>query len=257
MNQTEKVRDFFDVVSEEYRGKYEKRQIFHNYFFNQRLEQATEGLDFKGKTILDIGAGTGNLYDYIVSEKDDSVDFYACDISGKMLEQSNIPAAKRFVGKCYEIDFPLQKFDYIFMLGVTTYLAADEMEKTAEFIYRNLSDDGTAIITFTNRQGFDTITRTLGKNIIRLFKLKNKVISQSFRIYTYSLNQVESLCGGRLRAGEVRFINQTIFPFCYVFPKLSVSLAQRLAGKIRNGRQAAAQRLSSDFIVFYRKTKTP
>ncbi|HLL99428.1 MAG TPA: class I SAM-dependent methyltransferase [Pyrinomonadaceae bacterium] len=253
MNQTEKVRDFFDVVSEEYRGKYEKRQIFHNYFFNQRLEQATEGLDLKGKTILDIGAGTGNLYDFILA-KDDSIDFYACDISGKMLEQSRIPAARRFVGKCYEIDFPVEKFDYIFMLGVTTYLSADEMEKTAEFVYRKLADDGTAIITFTNRKGFDTITRTLGKNVIRLFKLKNKVISQSFRIYAYSLNQVESLYGDKLRMKEVRFINQTIFPFCYVFPKLSVNLAERLASRIKNKpASAAAARLSSDFIVFYRK----
>lgn len=254
MNQTEKVRDFFDVVSEEYRGKYEKRQIFHNYFFNQRLEQATEGLNFRDKIILDIGAGTGNLYDYIVS-KDASINFYACDISAKMLEQSNIPPENRFVGKCYELDFPVQKFDYIFMLGVTTYLSADEMEKTAEFIYRNLADDGTAIITFTNRQGFDTITRTLSKNIIRLFKLKNKVISQSFRIYTYSLNQVKSLYQGKLRTSEVRFINQTIFPFCYVLPNLSVTLAQRLGDKLKNRRVAA--RLSSDFIVFYKKTGTP
>jgi SAM-dependent methyltransferase len=254
MNQTEKVRDFFDVVSEEYRGKYEKRQIFHNYFFNQRLEQATEGLDFRGKTILDIGAGTGNLYDYIVA-KDDSIDFYACDISAKMLEQSNIAPEKRFVGKCYEIDFPVRRFDYIFMLGVTTYLNADEMEKTAEFIYRDLADDGTAIITFTNRQGFDTITRTLSKNIIRLFKLKNKVISQSFQIYTYSLNQVKSLYQNKLRMQEARFINQTIFPFCYALPKLSVTLARRLAGKLKNKRAAA--RLSSDFIVFYKKTGTP
>ncbi|HEX8737356.1 MAG TPA: class I SAM-dependent methyltransferase [Pyrinomonadaceae bacterium] len=251
MNQTEKVRDFFDVVSEEYRDKYEKRQIFHNYFFNQRLEQATEGLDFKGKIVLDIGAGTGNLYDYIVA-RNDSVDFYACDISAKMLEQSNIPAAKRFVGKCYEIDFPVAKFDYIFMLGVTTYLGADEMEKTAEFIYRNLADDGAAIITFTNRQGFDTISRALGKNVIRLFRLKNKVISQSFRIYTYALSQVKNLYQGKLRMSDVRFINQTIFPFCYVFPKLSVTLARRFGGKIKN-RQAAA-RFSSDFIVFYKKS---
>jgi SAM-dependent methyltransferase len=253
MNQTEKVRDFFDVVSEEYRGKYEKRQVFHNYFFNQRLEQATGGLDFGGKTVLDIGAGTGNLYDYIVA-KNDTVDFYACDISAKMLEQSNIPADNRFVGKCYEIDFPIRKFDYIFMLGVTTYLSSEEMEKTAEFIYGKLADDGLAIITFTNRQGLDTITRTLSKNVIKLFKLKNKVISQSFRIYTYSLNQVKSLYQGKLRMNEVRFINQTIFPFCYVFPKLSVNLAQKLGGKIKN--KQVASRLSSDFIVFYKKTGT-
>jgi ubiquinone/menaquinone biosynthesis C-methylase UbiE len=250
MNQTEKVRDFFDVVSEEYREKYEKRRIFHNYFFNQRLEQATGGLDFGGKTVLDIGAGTGNLYDYILA-KNASVDFYACDISAKMLEQSNIPAEKRFVGKCYEIDFPVKKFDYIFMLGVTTYLAADEMKKTAEFVYRHLADDGLAIITFTNRQGFDTMSRTLSKNIIKLFKLKNKVISQSFRIYTYAPNQVESLHDGKLRMKEVRFINQTIFPFCYVFPKLSVNLAQKLGSKIKN--KPVASRLSSDFIVFYKK----
>jgi len=254
MNQTEKVRDFFDVVSEEYREKYEKRQVFHNYFFNQRLEQATGGLDFGGKTVLDIGAGTGNLYDYIVA-RNDSVDFYACDISAKMLEQSNIPAEKRFVGKCYELDFPVETFDYIFMLGVTTYLNADEMEKTAQFIYRKLADKGLAIITFTNRQGFDTMSRTLSKNVIKLFKLKNKVISQSFQIYTYSPNQVESLYQGKLRMNEVRFINQTIFPFSYVFPKLSVRLARQLGNKIKN--EQAASRLSSDFIVFYKKSVTP
>jgi SAM-dependent methyltransferase len=253
MNQTEKVRDFFDVVSGEYRGKYEKREAFHNYFFNERLEKATGDLDFSGggKIVLDIGAGTGNLYDFIKAKKDAKVDFYACDISAKMLEQSNIPPANRFVGKCYEIDFPVKKFDYIFMLGVTTYLNADEMRKTAEFIERHLSENGQAIITFTNRQGLDTISRLLSKNIIRLFKLKNKVIGQSFEIYTYAPDEAKNFGGGKLRAGAVKFLNHTIFPFSYLFPKFSVNLARKLGGKIEN--QRLASRFSSDFIVFYKK----
>lgn len=250
MNQTEKVRDFFDVVSDEYRGKYEKREVFHNYFFNERLEKATENLSFAGKVVLDIGAGTGNLYDFIKA-KDDSVDFYACDISGKMLEQSRIPAKNRFVGKCYEINFPIKKFDYIFMLGVTTYLNADEMRKTAEFIYQNLAEDGQAIITFTNRQGLDTISRGLGKNVIRLFKVKNKVIGQSFEIYTYAPREIKTLNDGKLKSSAIKFLNHTIFPFSYLFPKFSVNLAKRFGGKIKS--QNIASRFSSDFIVFYKK----
>ncbi len=250
MNQTEKVRDFFDVVSDEYRAKYEKRQIFHNYFFNQRLEKATEGYDFSGKTVLDIGAGTGNLYDYIAA-RNDAVNFYACDISGKMLAQSNIPAENRFVGKCYEIDFPVKEFDYIFMLGVTTYLNAEEMAKTAEFIYRHLKDDGTAIITFTNRKGFDTISRTISKNLIKLFKVKNKVISQSFEIYTYSPDEAENLDKDKLQTDSIKFLNQTVFPFNYIFPKTSIGFGDKLDVKLKN--KNLLSRFSSDFIVFYKK----
>lgn len=250
MNQTNKVRDFFDVVSEEYRGKYENLKVFHTYFFNQRLKQATDGIDFSGKVVLDIGAGTGNLYDYIAA-RNKSVDFYACDISAKMLEQSNIAAENRFVGKCYEIDFPPEKFDYIFMLGVTTYLDAQELEKTIEFIRRKLADDGLGIITFTNRNGVDTVTRTFAKNIARLFKLKNKVISQSFKIYAHSLNEVKSLLGGKLKVETVKFLNQTVFPLCYVFPKLSVNLADKLSHRAESG--ALLSVFSSDFIVFCKK----
>ena len=250
MNQTNKVRDFFDVVSGEYRDKYKNRQVFHNYFFNQRLEQATEGLDFNNKKVLDIGAGTGNLFDYI-SAKNSSVDFYACDISPKMLEQSNIPASHRFVGKSYEIDFPTGNFDYIFMLGVTTYLDDDELEKNFDFIYRNLSDEGVAIITFTNRNALDTVSRTFAKNAIKLLKLKDKVISQSFKIYPRTLKEVKGFRGGKLTVKTIKFLNQTIFPFSQAFPKMSVKLADKLKSKTENATLLSV--FSSDFIVFCEK----
>src|SRR5690606_17764645 len=121
---------------------------FLEYFFTERLDESTRGIQINGKRILDIGAGTGNLYDHLV-QSDADVDYYALDISAEMLAQSSIPHERRFVGKVAEVELPVPEFDLIFMLGVTTYIGGDEIGVTVEKLLSLLKSGGTAVVSFT------------------------------------------------------------------------------------------------------------
>ena len=88
-DQNDKVSTFFDRISDDYRERYGPQNPFHSYFFRERLQAATEGIQFENKIVLDVGAGTGPLWDYLA--KYPGVDYYACDISPMMLAQSSNP----------------------------------------------------------------------------------------------------------------------------------------------------------------------
>ncbi|MEZ5308603.1 MAG: class I SAM-dependent methyltransferase [Pyrinomonadaceae bacterium] len=219
---------------------------FLHYFFNERLDEAVRGLDFEGKTILDIGAGTGNLFDRISSEFPDP-DYYACDIAEKMLGASRIPADRRFVGACHQIEWPRDRFDIVYMLGVTTYLDPSELEKTLRFVHDVLEDDGEARITFTNSASLDWKFRKALKSVARLTGSKKLVLSQDFNIYPFSLKDLPAFLFDMFSVKEVVWLNHTVFPFYKVGGSASVSLARRFhesgAGDGLRGR------LSSDFML--------
>ncbi|MBK7296750.1 MAG: hypothetical protein IPI91_08955 [Flavobacteriales bacterium] len=92
---------FFDSVSDRYKEKYGKKSAFHHYFFNQRLQKTLQGLDLSDKDVLDIGSGTGDLYDEVISRWP-TTRFFATDISGGMLAQSRVPNDHKFVGHGYD-----------------------------------------------------------------------------------------------------------------------------------------------------------
>ena len=153
---------FFDRTSTNYRAKYTHASPFHHYYFNERLDKATRELELGGKKVLDIGSGTGNLYDHLLPCFP-GMRFFATDVSAGMLSQSLVPEADRYVGFAYDHGFAQRTFDAIFMLGVTTYMDAAELERNLAFIAKSLSPGGQAIITFTHSGGLDTWMRWLLK----------------------------------------------------------------------------------------------
>ncbi len=48
-SQKEAVSGFFENIAGGYKSKYTGRNAFHNYFFLERLEEATRGFEFDGK----------------------------------------------------------------------------------------------------------------------------------------------------------------------------------------------------------------
>jgi len=56
-----RVSSCFDRISSGYSDRYGDQNPFHSYFFRQRLKAATDRFAFDGKSVLDIGAGTGAL----------------------------------------------------------------------------------------------------------------------------------------------------------------------------------------------------
>ncbi len=244
--QHHQAAQFFDRVSGSYRAKYGTQSAFHHYFFNERLEKATRGLDLKDKDVLDIGAGTGNLYDHLL-ERFPTIRFHATDVSAGMLAQSNIPEGQRFVGSAYEHDLPLRRFDAIFMLGVTTYMAPDELSRNLAFIADSLVPGGTAVITFTNAHGLDTVLRILLRTPLRLFGSRNKVLSSGLRTHTYSTAQARKALEEHLQVQHWDLLNHTVFPFNLLLSGLSLRLAKRLSQCA--GTPAWLRFLSSDLMV--------
>jgi SAM-dependent methyltransferase len=242
--QSSKVGSYFDSISGVYQERYGPRNPFHSHFFGERLRVATAGLDFERKVVLDVGAGTGPLYDHLINTS--SVDYYACDISPKMLSQSSIPANRAFVGKAIDISFPKDKFDYIFLLGVTTYQTPAELNDTMQFIYSRLAPGGKAILSFTNSSSIDHLLRSL----LRLGRpfISKGVIGQSFATYAYRLGVVADLSARyALHLTRVVYLNQTFTPFNTLLPGPSVLLAKWLR---RNCPSFLLPICSADFILF-------
>ncbi len=244
------VKDFFNQISDTYRDKYTPQQAFHHYFFVERLEEAVKGLDLSGKSVCDVGAGTGNLYDFLM-ERYTGIQYNACDIAEQMLAQSNIPPANYQVGACYETQFSQTNFDFIFLLGVTTYLNPEQMEKTLEWIWEKLTPNtGRAILTFTNKHTLDQGLRKTLKAPLKIFA-PNKTVLTALDIFPYSPSQATELVNSQFRIEQVTYLNQTVFPFNRLFPKSSISLAKRFKKSVPNG--TVKSLLSSDFIFFLSK----
>jgi ubiquinone/menaquinone biosynthesis C-methylase UbiE len=228
--QNAQAKDFFNRIAGSYKDKYGEQNAFHHYFFNERLAKASEGFDFEGAKVLDIGTGTGDLYDHLKSINPE-VDFYGTDIAENMMAQSNIPENRRFVGRAGELKIPEHDFDYVYMLGVTTYLPQDEMKATLDFIAEKLKPEGKAILTFTYSLSFDNFTRTALKLPIRLIKAKGAVMGQGFKIYKYSIEEAKKLVEPKFDVKEVRYLNHTVFPFNLLFKKASVRNARKIDQK--------------------------
>jgi len=238
------VGSYFDQISCSYRRRYGIENPFHSYFFGDRLSAATDSLPFEHKSVLDVGAGTGPLYDELI--KYAGIDYYACDISAKMLSQSSIPADRKFVGKATDIEFPRDSFDYIFLLGVTTYQSPDEFDQTLAFISARLAPFGKVILSVTNRSSLDHFFR----GILRLAKpmISAGVMAQSFATHAYSQGDVAEMIETHdLYVAKSTYLNHTFSPFNTLLPRSSVSLARWIGS---NCPAALLPICSADFIVF-------
>lgn len=248
--QEQQVRDFFDKHAPAYKTKYGRTDTFYEYFFYERLHAATKEINFAKKRVLDIGAGTGSLYDFLQMNADVQ-EYTAVDISAGMMSQSNIPRQQQLVGRCYELDYPCDEYDLIYLLGVTTYFDPKECKRVFDFIQSKLSTGGMAILTFTNTAGLDIKLRKLSSYPAKLLKGSEKVMAQDFKTYTYTLKEVQQMLPEGLEKRRLIYLNHTIFPFGKILPGPSVAVAKRIAKRLSNGPLLSS--LSSDFLIFLSK----
>ena len=120
MTEAPSVKAYFDEQADRYHRKYSEQSPYLNFMFRERIRMAAGSINLSGKKVLDIGAGTGALYDYLVRHNI-SGDYFACDISSSMLKHSHIPVDRQFTGQAQHIEWSVDRFDCIFMLGVTNY----------------------------------------------------------------------------------------------------------------------------------------
>ncbi len=244
--QHEQAARFFDSVSGTYKDKYKDRSPFHHYFFNERLEKATRDLDLSNADVLDIGSGTGDLFDHLVT-RFPAMRFHATDVSAGMLAQSAVPGERKYVGHAYDHPFPTRAFDAVFMLGVTTYLTPEELEKNLSFIAGSLKPGGVAVITFTNSHALDTWMRALARGPMTWFGKKGNVLSSGLKLWMYPNADVRRIIDRHFKLVRMDVLNHTVFPFNLLLPGASLSIARRLA-RVK-GSPAWLRWLSSDLLV--------
>lgn len=221
------VATFFDNHSSTYSSKYGDNTKFYTYFFYERLNKSTQGFEFHNSRILDVGSGTGALYDYLLEKRHSIKEFVATDISTGMLEESNVPPKNKYIGELQDVQFDGKTFDYVFMLGVTTYLSPENTKQQLKKISNLLDEDGILIITYTNKHSIDIIIRNLLSPIARFFSSKNRIISQSFSTFYYG-PEFKKLLPKNLELIQKFGLNHTVFPFSRLLPGLSVWLARKI-----------------------------
>ncbi len=250
--QEEKVITFFDSIAFNYKKRYKTVNPFYSYFFNQRLERAVQNFDFNNQRILDIGAGTGSLYDYI-KENFSGYNYYAIDVSGEMLKESNIPKEKQFIGRTNDIKLPEQSFNYIYLLGVTTYMSKEEWLQHIEYIYKNLEKGGRCVVSFSNKTSLNTIQIKIFKKVIRLFFSKaKKVISQDIKLNFYTKKEAEEIIKEKFEIENLFYLNQAPIILSNTLPRFSVFVA-KLTEKFFSGSPRLLSLFSSDFMFTLRK----
>ncbi|MBN2725419.1 MAG: class I SAM-dependent methyltransferase [Deltaproteobacteria bacterium] len=246
--QSEQVKSFFDKHAPNYAKKYKSHDEFYNYFFFERLENALLNLELEEKKILDIGCGTGGLYDYLISEELNFESYYGCDISSGMIESSNIPYDNRFVGNVWDTELSDHQFNLIFMLGVTTYMEKDILTRNLQFIKEKLTTDGVAIITFTNKLSIDNLTRNLLKIPVKVIGGKERIANQKFKKFFYTTDEVQEIIQPDFNVQNIKWLNHTFFPASRIFPSFSIRLAKWISGFNIN-----KEWISSDFMIFISK----
>lgn len=244
-NRTKDVAEFFGSIAAEYGDKYERQNAFHHYFFNERLDEAVRGRDFAARRVLDVGAGTGRLYDRIVAGFP-SVDYYGVDISAEMLAASAIPAERRFVGTLADVTLPAREFDYIFLLGVTTYIGDEELKETLAQVHRLLAPEGRAVVTFTNRRSADWIARRIIRKLPGIRRKKQFVLAQEFPTYARSMTEIDRMVSELFSIERSVGLNHTVFPLNQLLKTPSVGIAKQIHG-LREG--SGKLILSSDILV--------
>lgn len=245
------IKILFDSLASSYAGRKEKSNYFLSYFNAQRLSVSVRNLRKEQVySLLDLGAGTGFLYDYLKGKGFDLSKYLALDISDQMLKQSNIPESQRLIGSVSNIE--LQKFrtfDCIYCLGLTTYLREGEIQDLLGNVKSLLKPEGKFVVTFTNRSSLDFWLLTFLRKVIPSFLLRNKVLGLD-SIYASDPNTLKTkLQQSGLHMESLYYLNQTVFPFNRIFPRLSV----RIANRVKDLSSGRLKYWSSDFLIIASK----
>jgi SAM-dependent methyltransferase len=198
-----------------------------------------------GHRVLDVGAGTGGLYDFLEA-RDLAVHYYAFDPSGAMLEQSRIPVACRFQGRVEEIPGDWPFFDRVFVLGVSTYLSDAELRSMLEFLRGHLAPGGRLLITFTHAGWWGLPFRRVLGMLVPSVLFPNRLLGKSTPFYPRRVELLPALFGEHWKICAHQWLNTSI-PLKRIFPGLAFPVSVRLRSFLP---EFWVSRLSSDFIVF-------
>ncbi|MDO9461336.1 MAG: hypothetical protein Q7N95_14670 [Alphaproteobacteria bacterium] len=231
------VADFFNSIASTYNFKYDKQKnSFLAHFFEERLKAAVQNARQPMGIVLDIGAGTGQLYNYLIDKKISFDDFWAVDISSSMLNNSSIPEDRRIVGTVNSsVLSPLSgTIEQFFMLGVTTYMSIPDIQEALRRIQELADRDAELSITFTNNRSVESRLQRLIASALKMSKRVNRdwsnryVASQTFDRTTLCESEMRSLLSPHGEIVEVNYQNQTFTPLNRIAPKFSICVERQI-----------------------------
>lgn len=261
LSQTESVKVFFDSTSPDYKNRYKnERSVFLAHFFNTRLTHAAGIIAANRGPVLDIGAGTGELYTVLTREHGLNADQYiGIDISPGMLAASEIPEAQQRTGSLLSLarDLEGRKFRNFAMLGVTTYIPRIELARSLQVIRELSAPDARLIITFTNRYSIERVMqlfialafRTL--SVLSSRRQDTYVAAQTFSRTFCSYTEAVSIMKSYGELEHVIWLNQTVTPLNRLFPRASIWL-EKAIGRLVSHSSMLLSPISSDVLLVVR-----
>jgi len=250
MLQGSSVSQFFNGIASTYRARLDGTRPFLSYFFAQRLQLAITGLSLAHQKILDVGAGTGVLFDYL-QEKAIPNQYFACDSAEQMLGQSHIPLENRMVGNIHQLPLSWGSFDYIFLLGVSSYMSTETFEQTLPEAARRLDKEGQLIVSFTHQGGLDYRWRSIIHRLIPKGERRKGVITQAFQVQAYTPSAIAELASTHFQIKTIKWLPPVIPGLHHLSPQLAIFLSKFLDRYLSI--IFLRRLLSSDFIIFLEK----
>ena len=245
-----KTKFFFDSVANDYSKRY-RSEDNRSIFFNNRLNFSLNNEDFKNKSVLDIGAGSGIIYH---SLKNVISKYTGCDISEKIMREGGIP--KKFykvIDNNLEVLLKDKKYDYIFMLGVTTYLSKKQFESYIKQI-KNCSNNGTKIIISYSLKNYihifwrQFLTFLSNKLLKPFFNKKRFLVNSGIKMTYFEVKDCFDI-SNNLKVYDYNYQNIFLPPFDRIFPRVILSLIDIAANKLFG--QTFMRYLGSDISVKY------
>lgn len=131
----------------------------------------------KGKSILDIGSGSGRLYPYLTEA---GLEYTGIDLSEELVKYSKAehPKGKFIIGDATDLPFTSNEFDYVTSVAVFYHIPSKELRKQAlNEAYRVLKEGGEFYISvwyFWNKKKtflkiYTTYASTLWRRIFNAF----------------------------------------------------------------------------------------
>lgn len=152
-NQREQ-QEYFDDISEEYRGKYENPNSILEYEKTQRLAASFDLLTAgPHDRLLEIGVGSGEFL-YRFRKQHQQTDLVGIDLSASMIKaaQDTESSPHYCQGSITNIPIETDTVDIVVCIGVIGYVDTGDLERVFEELRRVLKPGGQLILSFANGQ---------------------------------------------------------------------------------------------------------
>lgn len=242
---TEQVTAFFNQLASDYGRRYTQRYPYLAFHFRERMRWVLDTLAVDQRALLDVGCGTGALYDEIV-RRGLTVDYYGLDPARAMLDAGHIPPERRRACRLEEAALAPASVDVIIGLGLTTYQSREELRQWLREAARVLRGGGQLALSFTHAGSLEVRWRRRLKNLWRRRSKSSTVLTAPFPTQAYRPEDLADLLPSHLHQRQLYWLPASIPFLHHFFPRFSVYLSRHWLTK-------ASARWRTDFIVIFEK----